>query len=619
MASEPCSRPDVPISSPASRREASGPCGGTPSITVTNPSPAGCEATAKDLLTIVPGPTLVSAAPALVCADDAAREIVLTGTGFLTVDGALPQVTFNTLPVTVKSVTNCSPIGPSGTAFESCTTITVTVAQGTLAAGSVAMSVQNPAPAGCAAASNTLLVAPPVLAISGADSSNFCQGVSGVQAITLRGTGLLAIDGALPSITVGTTLLTLTACNFSECIDLGAVPGFTSVKSCNAVAISYDVTGLTVRDIPVSVASPVPAGTLLCNESASSVLRIVPPPTVTDVSPDDLCSDIDEQLTITGSSFSQGAQVLVRKDCDKAAPVDCVEASNVVVNQSGTTITASFAGLPAGSFDVTVRNAASCQGSLNQQITVHPTPLVFFVDPPVAYNDISIDATIFTSGLGGASLVDTVEIINTSDVPTVLTAAASLGKPNRIEATIPSALTAGLYDVRVTSSLGCVGTLTDGLDVTDQLDLTLASISPAYVSPSEGTPVTIKASSGTLVAVPRVYLNPSSGSTNASALRAVNVVDGKTVTAVIPGGLTAGVYDLIVVNPSGEVGFLADAVTVTVGEPPLIATIVPASLTANTSKAITLTGKGFVTGATVSFDCVLSNGTTHVAIADAAG
>ena len=45
------------------------------------------------------------------------------------------------------------------------------------------------------------------------------------------------------------------------------------------------------------------------------------------------------------------------------------------------------------------------------QVLVNPTPLVFFVDPAVAYNAVAIDATVFTSGLTAGAALDTIELI----------------------------------------------------------------------------------------------------------------------------------------------------------------------------------------------------------------
>jgi hypothetical protein len=252
-------------------------------------------------------------------------------------------------------------------------------------------------------------------------------------------------------------------------------------------------------------------------------------------------------------------------------------------------------------------------------LTVSPTPTVFFVDPPIVYNAISIDATVFTSGLSVSSTLAKIELVG-PDPATDATAltVVSNAKPNRIVARIPGidagtsqpTFAAGNYTVRVTSSLGCGGELTGALKVTDTTDVSLITkIAPSFVSPTEATAVTVNGSG--ILAVPRLYLTPHAGAGTGQALRAVELQSASQLTAIVPPGLTAGNYDLIAVNPDGKVGVLASAVTVTSGQPPLIASVVPASLVPNAATTVTITGQGFDVD-TVVLECKATSTATTV-------
>jgi hypothetical protein len=185
----------------------------------------------------------------------------------------------------------------------------------------------------------------------------------------------------------------------------------------------------------------------------------------------------------------------------------------------------------------------------------------------------------------------------------------SAARPNKILAQVPAGLTAAAYDVVVTNSGGCPGTLPGGLTITDTLtDPLVTSIAPSFASTTQDTAVTVSGSG--FMNVPRVYLSTSGATGAARALRAVEVKsDGATLTAVIPSGLAPNMYDLIVVNPDGKVDVLTGGVTITSDRPPVITGVTPASLPANAAGVpITITGSDFKTGASVELDCLLAGG-----------
>ena len=151
-------------------------------IGVVNPAPAGCGAVGTGQLTIIEGPELTSAEPALVCTDTAARDIEITGAGFLVITNddstqALPAVTIDGATATVKEVptASCSPVVVAGMTVDACTSIVVSVGQGSLTPGDKSVVVTNPIPAGCEATSDTILTVPPSLALLSATPPSICE------------------------------------------------------------------------------------------------------------------------------------------------------------------------------------------------------------------------------------------------------------------------------------------------------------------------------------------------------------------------------------------------------------------------------------------------------------
>jgi hypothetical protein len=364
-----------------------------------------------------------------------------------------------------------------------------------------------------------------------------------------------------------------------------------SVQSCSQIELDVDISALALGDVAIEITNPDPAG---CTATASGVFRIAGPPMIAAINPTDLCSDIPTTFTVTGSGFDRGATALV----------DGVASSSVKF-VSDSELQVSMPGLNTGMHDFSVSNGGSCTATKPAALTVDPSPIVFFVDPPVAYGDMAVEVTIFTSGLSAAAT----QVALVHDGMRKDLMFASAGRPNKILAQVPKGLMPGAWDVVVTNAGGCPGTLPGGLTITNTLsDSLVSSIKPSYASSTEDTAVTI--SGAGLSGVPRVYLTTSGGTGSASALRAVEVKQGgDALTAVIPSGLAPNTYDLIVVNSDGKVDVLTGGVTISADKPPVVTAVTPASLPANaTNKPVTIAGTGFKSNLTVELDCMTTSG-----------
>ncbi|HTM45313.1 MAG TPA: IPT/TIG domain-containing protein, partial [Polyangiaceae bacterium] len=342
---------------------------GAPDVMVTNPDPAGCSDTQSDLLTVVNGPSVTAATPALVCTDDQSRSIVLTGTNLLKVGNQIPTVTLDGFAVTgTIDDADCTPVAVHGLSNVSkCTAMTLAVPMGTLAPGDTEVAIKNPDPAGCAIIDTMVLTVPPELTITSAQPTNACVN-SGAYDVIVQGTGFLRVDGTDFTVQVAGNDVTPTGIGGCTAVDVAGM----MVQSCTRFHVSIDSDTVAVGDVAIAVTNPDPADSG-CAASDSTLFRIVGPPTIASVLPSEICSDTATTLTITGTNFAPGTTVTAGST-----------AADTVDVTSDTQLTATFTnGLPAGSYDITVETAPSCNSTASAALVVDPTPLVFFVDPPV--------------------------------------------------------------------------------------------------------------------------------------------------------------------------------------------------------------------------------------------
>ncbi|MGM0555933.1 MAG: IPT/TIG domain-containing protein, partial [Myxococcota bacterium] len=571
-------------------------------ITLLNPETAACESLpAEDnvKLRIAPPPSITDIEPNLICLAEGSQEVSITGTDFLTIDGGNPTVTVGGVDTTVTGVSGCSELETQGSDVQTCTEITAEIPQDTSidSIQNPEVVVTNPPEADCSGTSSDILTVVPPPTITSTEPASLCQGEDGQVDLTVNGYGFLEVDGEQFTVSVEGT--EVTPSNVTDCDEV-TIQG-QNIKHCRQFTVGVDVDTSTVGGVDISITNP---GNFTCSLSTSSAFEVAAPPTIAGVAPSDVCQGEVTEITVTGENLTENTTVTVGGE---TANVTSAEAD-------GSQLTAEVPDtLPAGSYDVTVSAGSTCSDTATQAIEVRPTPLVFFTDPPVIYNDTAIKVTVFTADLDQNA--DTVELIDSGGAVTDLPNFTSV-RPNRIQADVPAGLNADTYDVRVTSAYGCVGELDDGLQVTDTTDITLQSVDPAFVSPTEATAVTINAdpSSSTLFAkTPRVYLNPDSPGPNdfATALTAVVQEDTETLSAVVPGGLNPGQYDLIVVNPlpGAEVGVLDKGVTVTSAEPPLIDSVTPGSLDSDSPQDAVVEGSNFgASGGAVEIQCELSTG-----------
>ncbi len=355
-------------------------------------------------------------------------------------------------------------------------------------------------------------------------------------------------------------------------------------------------------------------------------LAVVEPPVITSIEPTALCNGFqDQQLNIHGENFikyddmqptveftdEEGERfsfdVEGMDECEEleglSVPIEICSLVSVIVPATE---------LPQGQYELTVTNPepANCTTEEPAEIeALGDGPILFFSDPPVVFDGINTKITLHMTAV---SEPFEVKVVPTGELTpeTELSASLVANKSNQIQATVPSGQGAGTYDIVVNDDTGCETRLEGGLTVTDELAIELDSIVPPFGHVDDSTAVTIFRSGGEEFApTPRAFLNPVGADEEdvAIQLHSVTFVNADELNAIVPEGTPLGRYDLVVVNPSGEVGLLEDAYESIADPPPVVNDVVPQSIVNQADQTFEVRGTGFA-GSDVSLRCKNSSG-----------
>lgn len=339
------------------------------------------------------------------------------------------------------------------------------------------------------------------------------------------------------------------------------------------------------------------------------------------VSPPRICEGGGEMI-IAGTGIKPGAAATL----SLSGGVSLTALSNAVSND-GTTLTATFGpGLLADAmrYTLTVTNPGGCQAMISDAVLVTSGIVTLSVDPGVAYNGVNNRLTALVTGLdplgSGPAEVRLIHSI-TGNVISFTGSDIDWGgtdtqpRPQRVRIVVPSGTPAGTYSVGINDGTGCIALLQNALTMVSQTSLALTTVSPAFGFKDEDASITL--SGVGFAAVPRIFVSPSGGGGAATEVRAVRFIDATTVTAVVPNhsmALAAGDYDIIAVNPAGEVGVLASGYRVTQLPPPAVTNVSPGTLVnANPSAPLVVNGSNFRSPA-VGLTCRALLATTPVTL-----
>lgn len=573
---------------------------GVHDVVVTNPAPAACVSTEPATIEAYPAPTVTAVTPELFCTDTGATTLTVTGTNFYVVEGENPAVSVGAtlIPATATAAT-CTDTNRPG--LQACTELTVDVPQGfATPSGVTEISVYNPAPVACGASisQETLVAGPPN--VDSLMPMAVCAGEQFDGMVTAQGSAFLIIDGNSPSVTIEGQSVASTP---SDCTPVDH-PSL-SISTCNELAF---VVPLAFRssDVDISISNPAPSD---CGQS-DVTLVLAPTPEIASVTPLRLC-DAGGTIQIDGQNFAADMQVTLGAEM----------ATTVTVNATGTSATAVFDQTAEGTYNLTVVNpATSCSATHNEDVRVVTGPRAFYVDPPVLYDGISTQVTIYLTGLFGGTLTGAA-LVDSQGTEIPLTGLTfDPQRPNIAQAvvpadTLPEMVTSETYGVILTDDVSCSETSPGLVTITDELTVAVEAIDPPFGWTSANTDVTITspetpaAGLTNFAATPRVYLNPSNAQAGdiATEVRAVQYLSPTELNGIVPQGLPVATYDVIVINPDGSVGLLAGGFDVTTEPPPTVSTVSPGSWETNeTNWLFAVEGENFRTP-TLELTCLSGN------------
>ncbi|MDD9932234.1 MAG: hypothetical protein OXT09_01445 [Myxococcales bacterium] len=520
-------------------------------VTVENPQPAGCNATATGALRIVAPPVIERVDPSYVCLQDGGREVTVRGSGFLVVDGAPPavEVAGEALDPDAIAATDCEAdsLDVGDLSVTRCDGLVLSLGQDALAEGNPSVRVTNPDPAGCQDEASDLWTVLPRPTLASVVPQPICN-EQGDDVLTLTGTGFLDFGGAAPSVTVGGVSATSVSIVDGSC---EAVAGRDEGRLCSelSVTLAAGTVGAGLHDVVVTNTDP--AG---CVTEDTVTLAVVDAPEVAQVHPSPVClAQGDVVITVSGQNFVRiGTEVpsvtVGDVTASAVAPTEstCTEVAGVSDTVSCTELTATLAmgALADDSVNaVTVKNPATadCSSEEAVDLTIVPPPTIASLDSAEVCTGGGT-VTITGSNLSGvtAQLVD-------PDTQGVIEAVNTVVNEAGTSATITfgSGVQPDVYELVIAGASGCGATATD--TVTGTLGPVAFFMDPPVAYNGIALRATVYASD--VVSVPaNVILTPAGGGTEADQTLLSDVSwpagsDSK-VGATIPADLAEGVYDV---------------------------------------------------------------------------
>lgn len=571
---------------------------GTYPVEVTNPLPADTTSTALEL-TVVPAPGLTAVDLDVACAQQAPVQVLLSGEGFLDVDGQMPTIAVGGQTLAQGKVVDTSCISLSGPSVPTrrCTQLGFVLPQGALSVGKHQIVVHNPAPADCASDSVDLtIVAPPHVALVQPDVQ--CASAS-QQTVTLSGEGFLTIDGQLPKVTLGSLGAQDATVVQSSCVK---VPGVSAnVQLCTKLQLNLAKTALSPDNYAIGVENPPPVG---CT-SAPADLTIVPAPTLESLDTDLRCNaQGGVTLKLKGKDFYTvagkapavqiGPKTWSTTSAVAASCTPVVGPSQNLQRCTELTLALPEAALAPGQYPVSVANAlpGDC-GSGGLNLTIVAPPSVASVTGDLLCNAEG-DVTVQLKGLNFMLIGDakpTVKVgtslLPVSDASGCVAVAgtqASAQQCTALSVTVPKGtLSPGSQALSVINPMpaGCVSTEARTLTVLGPPVLTVATTPKVCVAQGSGS--VGLAGSGFLrygTTLPMLKIGGQTFSaTAASGCTPLSVSSGNAqvctgLTAALPvGALALGTASIHVQNPAPAGCQSLAGVTVQSTPPPTLSTV----------------------------------------------
>ncbi|WP_338868383.1 IPT/TIG domain-containing protein [Myxococcus stipitatus] len=297
-----------------------------------------------------------------------------------------------------------------------------------------------------------------------------------------------------------------------------------------------------------------------------------PAPTLAAINPGRGPATGGTRVTLAGTHFAPGAQVLLGG----------VAATAVSVS-SGTSLSATTPAHAQGRVDVVVRNADGQGATLPGAFTyeVPPPPTVVSVVPGRGLSTGGVRVSVTGTGFGpGASV----------RFGGVAASEVSVSGDTSLSVLLPPHA-AGTVDVVVRNADGQEGSLRGGFTYEAAPAPVLTGLSPVRGPGNGGTTVTLSGDG---------FAPGASVTFGGVAASRVEVASPSSLTATTPAH-AAGVVAVTVTNPDGQGTTLPGAFTYEAAPPPVLSAVSPSVGPSRGGTTVTLRGSDFVTGATVRF------------------
>lgn len=384
-------------------------------VSMQSPSPLNCSVPRNNNFVVVQRPSLSFVSPNIVCNDGVSAGVVtLNGANLLKVDGkhASYSLTVNnqTYPLSVQSDSGCTPLQLPMSLHNAslCSSVTVSIPpfEAPLGLSDASITIVTLATPECEARFSSMLYFAPKPTIKLIDPSSVCQGTQSNTTDTnltlhAHGFSFLSYNSIIPSLDLngahfnGSQVLE----NCTASLSIPSSNGADMVQMCESLTIGLTYTQIDDMSIggqAFQITQPQP---ISCSYNDSSSFFIIGPAKVYSINPSSLCAGEQNVLILNGSSLTANTSIYLQMNNTILYP-----AQKTYIDGQTLSVVFDSAGLTAGAWQlVAVNQGAGCDTTNRVSLTVKPKMFVFFVDPPVVYNGIPLQATIYTSGTDNAN------------------------------------------------------------------------------------------------------------------------------------------------------------------------------------------------------------------------
>jgi hypothetical protein len=576
-----------------------------------------------------PRPTVTSLTPDVVCGAQLTTPVVVAGMNLTplptrtlrkTPQLLLPRVTLTEsetldgagvtgMPISIAD--DAANPSASHVRWQSEQQLTFDVTPDLLMPGVYDTKVTNP-DSHAALLPHSLAVVPPPM-VTMVVPPNVCDAQSD-QTVTVHGMNFLGVGTDVPKVTIldGNGAVALSADAVLADCHMVAQSVMAGIQLCDTLTFVVPEGSLPPGMYTLVVTNPAPAA---CASTESVSFVVEPPPTIdlAATTPKVICEG-GGTIDVRGTGFLPGATLTLGT---KDATTTNVKGDGEAVG------TWTMPGFTAGDkLDLKITNLDGCNAIAPKAITVVPGPVLFAVDPSVIYKPVATQVTLYLTSVTPPLASVTLTAKTGGMVTTIVNPTIDPNHPKHVLITVPAGLAADDYTITVSDASGCPASAT--FKIVDQVTLKLLAIRPMFGHATETNAVSITADptmNGGLQAGARAYLTPHAGSGAGTAISS-SVVDNKTLAGVVPAGVAAGAYDVIVVNPDGGVGVLNDptkdfqAYFSELAAPPVITGVSPGAIPGNCAGAqcnVVIGGVNFAPPLAVTESCFAPGSSTPLA------